>query len=71
MGYVTNVWVHPDWRDLGVGSRLMEHIEAWAMQQGIEALFLWPSEHSLPFYERLGFSAENVIMELEVLNPYD
>lgn len=64
IGYVTNVYCRPAWRNRGVGSQLMQAAQEWARQTGLELLFLWPSERSVPFYLRHGFCAENEMLEL-------
>jgi GNAT superfamily N-acetyltransferase len=62
-GYVTNVYTRPAYRNRGIGAQLMQQVIAWAQAEDLELLVLWPSERSVPFYERAGFSAENDILE--------
>jgi len=54
-GYVTNVYTRPTYRKLKVGSRLLRHVQAWANEEKLEMLVLWPSTKAIPFYEREGF----------------
>ena len=56
IGYLTNVFVEPELRDAGLGSRMLEVVLAWARERGVEEIIVWPSERSYPFYERAGFS---------------
>jgi GNAT superfamily N-acetyltransferase len=56
IGYLTNVFVEPELRDEGIGSRMLEEIITWARARGVEEIIVWPSEGSYPFYERAGFS---------------
>jgi GNAT superfamily N-acetyltransferase len=56
IGYLTNVFVEPDLRDGGLGSRMLEEIITWARARGVEEIIVWPSDRSYPFYERAGFS---------------
>jgi GNAT superfamily N-acetyltransferase len=56
IGYLTNVFVEPELRDGGLGSRMLEEIITWARARGVEEIIVWPSERSYPFYERAGFS---------------
>ena len=63
IGYVTNVHTLAEYRNRGIGSRLMRQVQAWARRSGFELLFVWPSERSIPFYERLGFDGDNDVME--------
>jgi GNAT superfamily N-acetyltransferase len=63
IGYVTNVHTVAECRNQGIGSRLMEQVQGWARRHEFELLFVWPSERSVPYYRRLGFTGENEIME--------
>jgi N-acetylglutamate synthase-like GNAT family acetyltransferase len=58
------VYVAPEWRNGGLGSRLLGRAVADAREIGHASLFLWPSERSVPFYRRAGFSAESDLHEL-------
>lgn len=49
------VYVHPDHAREGVGSRILEHLEAEARERGIGALTLRASLPGVPFYERAGY----------------
>ena len=56
--HLEQVSVHPDSARQGLGRRLVEHLEAWAREQGLPAITLttysavpWNG----PYYERLGF----------------
>lgn len=65
-GYVTAVYTVPEYRNRGIGGALMEWTKAWCRAQGLEALIVWPSERSVPFYGRAGFDGENDLLELEL-----
>lgn len=54
-GYLANSYALPEVRNAGVGSQLLEAIKAWAIEQNLELLVVWPSEMAYPFYERAGF----------------
>jgi GNAT superfamily N-acetyltransferase len=62
-GYVTNVYTRPACRGNGIGSALMQRVKAWAQEQELGALFVWPSAASIPFYERAGFAGQSEVME--------
>jgi GNAT superfamily N-acetyltransferase len=68
-GFVTNVYTRPTYRNRGIGTQLMTHVIAWARQQDLENLVVWPSERSVPFYQRAGFQGDSTALELE-LQPY-
>ena len=65
-GYVTNVYTRPAYRNQGIGSELMRHVIEWAGGLDMENLLVWPSERSIPFYERAGFSADEEAMALNL-----
>jgi GNAT superfamily N-acetyltransferase len=63
-GYVTNVYTKPAHRRQGIGTALMQQVLNWAKQQEIDVLIVSPSEKSVVFYERAGFTTNNEWMEL-------
>lgn len=63
-GYITNVFIEPEWRNGGVGGVLLEQVISWARERDLEFLVLWPSELSVEFYKRHGFSQGGEAMEL-------
>ncbi|MBL4934441.1 GNAT family N-acetyltransferase [Clostridium sp. YIM B02515] len=66
IGYVTNVHTKAEFRNEGIGTELLKKVKQWAINNKIELLFVWPSQRSVAFYERQGFSSSNEIMELEM-----
>ncbi len=64
IGYITNVHTKEEYRNKGVGTKLLKEVVEWSKTSGIELLFLWPSKKSVPFYEREGFLEQNEIIEL-------
>jgi GNAT superfamily N-acetyltransferase len=57
-GYVTNVYTRPAYRGQGIGAELMKQVTAWAKEEDLEFLIVWPGEESIRFYERAGFAFE-------------
>jgi len=64
IGYVTNVHTKEKWRNRGIGTQLLKEVVTWSKENGIELLFVWPSERAVGYYEREGFKEKNEIMEL-------
>ena len=54
-GYVSNMFVRKEFRDRGVGSRLMACIITAAEEHGYARLVVSPSPRALAFYRRAGF----------------
>lgn len=66
-GYVTNVYVAPEFRSAGIGRRLLDAATAQARSAGWQLLLLWPSERSGAFYARAGFRLSAESLELDLL----
>ena len=63
-GYIADSYTKPEWRDRGIGSELLRRAVDWARREDLELLLVWPSARAVPFYERLGFTCENDVMQL-------
>ena len=64
IGYLTNVYTVPEYRNAGIGTLLLCEVKKWSIHQGFVLLIVWPSERSVPFYERAGFTSDNEVLEL-------
>ncbi|WP_183093251.1 GNAT family N-acetyltransferase [Nocardioides stalactiti] len=52
------MWVHPDWRGAGLGSRMLRHLEALAAELGARRLVLDTNEalaEAITMYDRAGY----------------
>ena len=61
--YVSSFSVAPEHRGGGLGSRLLRAVMDWCESQGVDSMFLWPSERSRPLYERNGFEVAVGMLE--------
>lgn len=66
LGYVTNVYVTPEQRDLGLGRALLDEVSRYAREQHLDTLIVWPSERSVPLYRRCGFDRPGELLEQPV-----
>ncbi|HJU57734.1 MAG TPA: GNAT family N-acetyltransferase [Actinomycetota bacterium] len=57
IAYVTNMFVEAEHRNLGLGRELLDRALGFARDRAVDGVVLWPSERSRPFYERAGFAA--------------
>jgi GNAT superfamily N-acetyltransferase len=64
--YLTNFYVREEYRDQGLGSRLLAAVLDWAKSKNAEMIILWPTERSKPFYLRHGFSFADDSMWLRI-----
>jgi GNAT superfamily N-acetyltransferase len=62
-GYLANAFVLAAYRDTGIGGRLLEALLSYADEHDFVRVVLNPSERSVPYYERAGFSsAHNLLL---------
>jgi GNAT superfamily N-acetyltransferase len=54
-GYIANNFVIADYRNAGIGSRLLEAAVAYADEHDFARIVLTPTEESIPYYSRAGF----------------
>ena len=66
IGHLTNFFVRPDHRNRGVGSALLDRARAMAEDAGAELVLVWPSDRSMPLYERHGFAQPMDLLELRL-----
>jgi ribosomal protein S18 acetylase RimI-like enzyme len=65
---VDDVFVEPDYRNLGIGRALLESVEAWAKERNADGISLQvaaANERGRKFYEGLGFREISVYEVLE------
>jgi GNAT superfamily N-acetyltransferase len=60
--YVTSVYVRPEARNGGLGSRLIEAALTACRAMEVDTVFLWPSARSRPLYARHGFVVSDAIL---------
>jgi hypothetical protein len=63
---MTNVYTVAAMRDLGVGSKLLAAATTWAHDSHLELIIVWPSERSVAWYCRGGFTPSTEMLELEI-----
>ncbi|MFD8597603.1 GNAT family N-acetyltransferase [Kitasatospora sp. NPDC059646] len=66
LGYVTNFYVAPPFRNRGAGAALLAAVDGYAKGAGLNTLIVWPSERSAPLYRRAGFRAPEELLERPV-----
>ncbi|MEK4486017.1 GNAT family N-acetyltransferase [Psychrobacillus sp. FSL H8-0484] len=53
--FMTNVFTVKDYRNLGIGSKLITTINEWSKNRKYEFIIVWPSDDSIDFYRRNGY----------------
>ena len=61
-GYLGNVFVLAEYRNRGIGSRLVSAALSYADQNGFVRVVLSPSQRSIPLCERAGFGPADALM---------
>jgi GNAT superfamily N-acetyltransferase len=71
IGYLTNVYVVPEQRNGGLGSRMLEQVLDWARAERFSCVITWPTQRSRPFYRHGGFDRldEPFMIELSPDDP--
>jgi GNAT superfamily N-acetyltransferase len=60
--YITSVYVRPEARNTGVGSRLIDAALRTCHDLEVDTVFLWPSARSRALYARHGFTEPSDIL---------
>lgn len=68
LGYVTSLYVRPDRRGAGTGAALLDRALDECRARGLDTVVLWPSARSRSLYERRGFQAPGLVMELPLVD---
>lgn len=63
IAYLTNVYTKAEYRNKGIGTQILNYIKNDLIDKKCELLFAWPSDNSVAWYERNGFSGDNEILE--------
>lgn len=58
IAYLTNVYTVPEFRNRGVGGRLLAVAHEAAADDRAELVIVWPSDENVGFYARQGFRSE-------------
>ncbi|WP_025783402.1 GNAT family N-acetyltransferase [Sporosarcina sp. D27] len=53
--YMTNVYTVPEYRNKGIGSRLLSSVNEWVKENNFEFVIVWPSDDSVNYYKKNGY----------------
>ncbi|WP_280771621.1 GNAT family N-acetyltransferase [Salipaludibacillus daqingensis] len=53
--YMTNVYTDPEFRNKGVGSKMLQTINKWIKENKYEFVVVWPSDKSINYYKKNGY----------------
>lgn len=53
--YMTNVFTIPEYRNKGVGSKMLKTINKWMKENNYEFVIVWPSDESIHYYKKNGY----------------
>ena len=63
-GEIKRMWIHPDWRGLGLGRRLVDHLEHLAAELGYGRVVLDTNdslEEAIAMYGAMGYDADRAL----------
>ncbi|RFB14810.1 GNAT family N-acetyltransferase [Bacillus sp. HNG] len=53
--YMTNVYTVPEYRNAGIGSKVISTINEWIKENNFEFVIVWPSDESIHYYQKNGY----------------
>ncbi|WP_053599701.1 GNAT family N-acetyltransferase [Bacillus sp. FJAT-18017] len=53
--YMTNVYTIPEYRNGGIGSKVLSSINHWIKVNKFEFAIVWPSEEAINYYKKNGY----------------
>lgn len=71
--FINILVVDEDKRGVGIGTKLYRYVERLAIRNSIDfvKLVVWPfNENAVRFYESLGYSVRNIVMEKSISDKY-
>lgn len=63
IAYLTNVFTLKEYRNKGIGTKLLQYIKNYLKECACELVIVWPSDNSVEWYKRNGFCSENEVFE--------
>jgi ribosomal protein S18 acetylase RimI-like enzyme len=67
--HIEELIVSEQYRGAGVGRRLIQAAQAWAMHKDVDAIDLWvwkENKNAIGFYQHLGYESIRYVMELKL-----
>ncbi|MFS0864737.1 GNAT family N-acetyltransferase [Fredinandcohnia sp. 179-A 10B2 NHS] len=61
--YMTNVYTIPEYRNKGVGGKLLASVNNWIKENNYEFVMVWPSDEAVDFYKKNGYVHSTEPME--------
>ena len=72
LGVVTDIYVEPEGRGVGVGEAMVDLVLAWCREQGcsgVDGFALPGNRHTKNFFETFGFTARGIIVHRRLDDP--
>lgn len=63
IAYLTNVFTLKEYRNKGIGTKILSAIKEYLVEIQCELIFAWPADKSVHWYEKNGFDNENESFE--------
>jgi glucosamine-phosphate N-acetyltransferase len=66
VGHIEDVAVRPGYQGMSIGSRLVKHVTEYAKNKmGCIKIVLDCAEQTMPFYQKLGYTYQDICMKIE------
>lgn len=70
--YLSDLWVHEDFRRTGLGTKLLSMLEDKVKDIGIEHIYTWTAgPNNADFYQKLGYQVFTVFEDFYEVDGYD
>jgi len=61
--FMTNVYTIKQYRNKGIGSKMISTINKWVEENNLEFIIVWPSDESINYYKKNGYVYSTEVME--------
>lgn len=61
--YMTNVFTVAEYRNKGIGSKLLNSINEWVEERNYEFVMVWPSNEAINYYKKNGYEHSTEVMQ--------
>ncbi len=68
IAYLTNVFTKKEYRNKNIGTKMLEYIKNYLTKLNCELIIVYPSQQSINWYIRNGFSNVNEVFECKIID---
>lgn len=68
IAYLTNVYTRKQYRNKGIGTKLLNYIKEYMIEEKCELIFAWTSTNSIDWYLRNAFYNDNELLQCQLID---